>query len=66
MLAAGLFAANLWMLAIAGVAPGDPLWLDERAATIGGSTARLIVALGSLALLLLPRRKISAASARSD
>jgi hypothetical protein len=49
------------MLAVAGVAPGDTLWVDERAATMGGTVARLILALGSLAGLLLLRRKILAA-----
>ena len=65
MLAAGLFAAQLWMIAFDGAAPGDAIWVDTRAATIGDTIARLLVALGSLAVLLVLRRKILAGMARA-
>ena len=66
MLLTAVFAAQLWMLTIAGVGPGDVVWVDVRAASIAGVVARLVGALVVLAVVLLLRRNLLAAQGRRD
>ena len=64
MLLAAVFAAQLWMLTVAGVDPGDVVWVDVRAASIAGTVARLVGVLVALAVVLLLRRNLLASQAR--